>query len=116
VVLQKPEGTLDWEYLDVIDCPDVSGYESLFVVVVRYSTGDTFGHTTGKGRLAGAFVDWDKAEELGKKIVKGTETYEDVCSHSCRAWNGYFSHVEDCYVEEVPLKERCRRKKSLMYL
>ena len=60
----------------------------LFLAVVRYSTGDTFGSSHGMWHIHGAFADYETAlkelEEVTKPSPKG----------GYKPWEGYFESLE----------------------
>ncbi|AVD99299.1 hypothetical protein SEA_BILLNYE_116 [Streptomyces phage BillNye] len=79
--------------------------DTVYAVIVRYSTGDTFGREEGLAICLDVFTDADKAEELAKAArevdefrmtVNGVEYYV--------SWVGYFEHLEDVVVEELVVR------------
>jgi len=96
---------------DSLCCPfGIEDGELLFVIVVRYSTGHTFGCTTGEGTVAAA----TKVPEVAKKLrnlcamaenftveipedirnIVATPYGGDIHAH----WLGYFERLESIHV------------------
>lgn len=82
----------------------------VYIVVVRYSTGDTFGHTSGKGLIEGAYQTPEEADAIKEAINKGyltdarSKDYSDYnalkkCTRDrgvySFTWEGYFESLED---------------------
>lgn len=101
----KLEHTYHHDTTEVLDMKNNEELpNALFIVCVRYSTGDTFGSSYGEGAVAGAFKDGKRASELAQKIMAGEDRREDV-SHFCYSqWIGSFESVESANVEYVMLK------------
>lgn len=70
--------------------------DNLHVVVVRYSTGDTFSHSNGKGCVAAAYEKYDNAVKAKKLIEGGKWT-------KYSPWDGYFEHLESVYIKSMPV-------------
>jgi len=74
---------VDFNPVDFID-------KDIFVIVVRYSTGDTFGQTSGSWYVEGAYTTIEKTDKIVKSI--NDDKYKGY-----KPWSGYFerfSHVE----------------------
>lgn len=72
--------------------------KEVFVVVVTYQTGDTFGHSTGNVSIVDVFDSESSADKTARAIRKGTfGTYRD--------WQGYFEHLEDIEIHRFILDE-----------
>jgi hypothetical protein len=76
-----------------VDFP-VSVGQTVFVVYVRYSTGDTFSRTYGAGFIVGVYKDKETAEKVQKSVYDKTYT-----GYAC--WIGYFESLESCEVKEM---------------
>jgi len=50
---------------------DPKTVDEVHVLVVRYSTGDTFGHTSGCGKIEGVYKNAKIAEKIGEAIKSG---------------------------------------------
>ncbi len=100
-------------YSDLFSLDALPGDE-VFVVLCRYSTGDTFGNDGGRVNVMGVFATSDYAESVrsqleapeseGKpysssktysysKTIDGVEYYIP--------WSGYFEHLESLFVERA---------------
>jgi len=66
--------------------------ETLFVVVVRYSDGNTFGQVNGLGSIQGVFRTAEEAHKLAEQFPErqGIQGY--------KLWEGYFSAFESADV------------------
>ena len=81
----------------------------VYIVVVTYSTGDTFGNSSGN--LAIAFITENPEEALKAKEVIETVTdgwTEEWCKHpksvaSYPRWQGYFERVESVNIVFLPV-------------
>jgi len=74
----------------------------VFLVVVRYTDGDTFGTSYGNWHIECVFQKRKEAKELKEKIEKEEKEYEDngrkwSKDDVYRPWRGYFERME--YVE-----------------
>lgn len=73
--------------------------EYLFVLIVRYQDGDTFGYTSGYWRVEGIYLSTSEADKIKQKIVSGKyKKYEP--------WNGYFAHLENIEIHRIRLEQR----------
>lgn len=64
------------------------------VVVVRYTTGGTFGRTLGYWYIEGIYPKGKQAEKVSKSIYNGT--YEGY-----KPWVGYFESLEQVEIETL---------------
>ena len=80
---------------------DPSGSDHLYVVIVRYSSGSTFGSTHGHWHIEGAYKTYDEAEKIKMAISKGTGEYANA-GH-CHPWVGYFESLEGATVERLDI-------------
>lgn len=81
---------------------DVSRGDIVFLVIVRYGDGGTFGRTLGYWQIFGATKDGDKARELSRAIPNGDWKSSSILSeYSYDVWSGYFSSFEG--VDVFPL-------------
>lgn len=90
--------------------PDVVYNASyVYIVVVTYSTGDTFGNSSGN--LAIAFITENPEEALkAKEVIETVEDgwTEEWCEHpksvaSYPRWQGYFERVESVDIVFLPV-------------
>lgn len=73
---------------------DPAEVAKLHVVIVRYSTGCTFGRTNGCWQVVGAYKTREEAEAVEKSI--DDKTYDGYTP-----WEGYFEYLENSYVETM---------------
>jgi len=64
---------------------------TVWVVYVRYGTGDSFGHTNG---ILGVYEHQGQAEKVKQSVYD--DTYENY-----KFWQGYFENFESCEVESM---------------
>lgn len=72
----------------------------LYLAVVRYSTGNTFGRSTGEHEVVGLFKTEKDAEEFLKEETKPSKK-GDYSRY--RAWEGYFERLEGTEVHKLEL-------------
>ena len=75
----------------------------LYVVYVRYSTGDTFGRTDGCGCIVGVYRTRAKAEKVYKSIEDGTYAIDKKGKKTYIPWEGYFERFEGVHMEILPV-------------
>lgn len=88
---------------------DPTELDHLYIVVVRYSSGSTFGRTHGHWHIEGAYKTYDEAEKIEMAISKGTGWYDPEKDYGDRAypgrtgmpWVGYFESLEGATVERL---------------
>lgn len=68
-----------------------------YLLIVRYSTGDTFSHTNGYWTIIGFYKDAKEAVEIKDKINDGS--YEGY-----KPWVGYFESLEDVELHTMVLQ------------
>jgi hypothetical protein len=91
----------------VKDMPNVSPGDTLYVVVVGYTSGDTFGRDGGHTAVLDAFADPDMAEELMEAAAENTDEYKMTfkgVEYYC-PWVGYFENMEEINVWEVTVRK-----------
>jgi len=76
---------------------DLFSLEVIFWVVVRYTTGDTFGTSSGNWEKIGCYNNLKEAREVKKSIEDGT--YEGY-----KCWDGYFEELEDIEINILELE------------
>lgn len=83
--------------------------EKVFLVIVRYYDGGTFGRTTGLWRIQEAFTTGAEALLFAEKIRSGE--YEKECEEKSGrynhylCWTGYFAGLEDVEVHCFSVKD-----------
>lgn len=95
----------NWE-VDEVEGPDVQVGDIVHLVIVRYSTGNTFGRSYGRWTLVEIFKDedFDKIESLEDKIRKQYSLYRNNRKEwdgEYRPWIGYFEALEDIEVHTM---------------
>lgn len=68
-----------------------------YLAVVRYSTGDTFGHTEGAWHIVDAAFSYEEAEKVLQHALSAANTY--------KPWEGYFERFEKTEIHELIVKE-----------
>lgn len=63
--------------------------QDVHVVVVRYGTGDTFGHTDGCGHIEGVYADDKLATKIGEAIHKGYDSKDGGKHYSGKSYGEY---------------------------
>lgn len=81
---------------------DPKGYDSLYAVIVRYTTGDTFGSTYGAWEVASLVLTRKEAEKIKKDIEKETGDY-DPNLKGYHPWNGYFESLEGVGIHKLDI-------------
>lgn len=69
------------------------------LVLVTYSSGDTFGNSSGDVAVVGVFATGKEAEDVAVSIRQGS--YKGYC-----AWEGYFDRLEGIEVQRFALDEQ----------
>ena len=86
----KPAGSQ--ETIDVDFNPTEYVNENVYMVLVRYRDGDTFGCTHGNWYIEGVYLDAKKAQRISRQI--STNKYKG----EYLPWEGYFSSLESVEV------------------
>ncbi len=78
--------------------------EHIYIVVVRYKSGDSFGASYGNWKIIGAYKDVENAQEILDKINydekhKYDEDYKKEYEKEFRDWDGYFERFENADIE-----------------
>lgn len=76
---------------------DTFNSDEAYLAVVRYSTGDTFGHTDGAWHIVGAANSVKKAEEMLQIALNSKDSY--------KPWEGYFERFERTEIERLIVRE-----------
>lgn len=94
--------------------PEIGNY--IYLVIVSYSSGDSFGHSSGNHIMLWAFTDEKKADELSELIILDNETSSEFDHEfkplvfydvpiSTNDWKGYFENLEGCQVVKLELRK-----------
>lgn len=94
ITLSRPD-TPYYTFFDVVLTPDT---EELYIIHVRYSTGDTFGRETGCGKI----INVCSTKEEAARIL---DSVEDGSHPEAIYWTGYFDHLESCHADCFKIKE-----------
>lgn len=100
-------GDIGWSTSKIDVDFDVSPGDVVFVVVVVYTTGGTFGQTSGNTQVVAVFNDADKAVRLEEVIrednKKNRSSFKNIefegMSIYPGSWKGYFESLDDVKVE-----------------
>lgn len=87
-------------YYDSIELPNKKMLEMdrLFLAVVRYGTGGTFGHTNGAWYIVGIAPTYKIAEAILEEATKPSKPGD--YSHY-KPWEGYFESLQDTEIHEL---------------
>lgn len=77
-----------------IECQDTP--QVVYVVLVRYKDGDTFGNSYGHGHIEGVYLSEDQAQKVVESIREDKYVKKGVAKKfaSYLPWNGYFNRLE----------------------
>lgn len=87
----------------------------VYLVTVRYCTGDTFGYTSGNYKFIACYDNPEDAHSLAKEIQEnydsdnGKYSFKPTTPYTesevyCGTWTGYFERLEDIRVDYFILK------------
>jgi len=93
---QPPEHRFFYDSI-VINNPDLLKLNELYLAVIRYSTGDTFGHTTGAWHIVGAAPTYKIAELMLNEALNSSK------ENTYKPWEGYFERFENTEVHKLDL-------------
>lgn len=97
VFTKSPQGfTPYWNTVE-LDKP-VEPNSKVYLVVVRYSSGNTFGRSEGNGTIAGIYTTLEQASEA-------RELVEQDKWPGYAPWNGYFESLESVSIEVRVVEE-----------
>lgn len=88
-------------YYDPIDLYGNTDCKKAWVVIVKYSDGDTFGSSSGNLCAYAAFSHKAEAEKCMKEILaeKSMRKFK-----AYQPWTGYFNSLESCEIEEFEIQ------------
>ena len=96
---ESPEHRFFYDSI-VINHPDMLKLDKLFLAVVRYSTGDTFGRTTGEFSLVGLAPTYQIAQAM---LDEATTPSKQGDYKSYKPWEGFFERLEGTEIHELSL-------------
>lgn len=84
----------DWlcESFEVDFTPQLN--DDIYVVYVRYRTGDTFSYINGVWKIIGVYNNKEDAKKIQESIKNNT--YDGY-----KPWEGFFEILESCEIEEM---------------
>lgn len=86
--------------------PEMFKAKELYLLVVRYGSGDTFGSSSGNWRILGLFQTSDQAEKYKKKVL--SNDYDGY-----KPWEGYFECLEGFEIHKLSVKGEKSTESSL---
>lgn len=78
--------------------PKLAELDKLYLAVVRYSTGNTFGHTEGAWYVVGVAPTYQIAEEM---LTEATKPSEKGDYSRYKPWEGYFERLTDTEIHTM---------------
>lgn len=79
---------------------DLLKLDTLYLAVVRYSTGDTFGRTEGAHSIVGVAPTYKIAEAMLAEAIKPTKEGD---YKNYKPWEGYFERLTDTEIHKLDL-------------
>lgn len=107
-LLSRPKGVFGFDSVEVPDWKE--GTDTIYAVVVSYSTGDTFGRCEGCLAIPIAFVDVKEANAIAKQIDQESkqgvdgDRFQDPTYGFYKSWTGYFEHKNGVEVKKLTLE------------
>lgn len=96
-ILVSNPNVLYLDKVEVKDADEVEVGQTVYLVTVRYGTGDTFGRTNGAFHFEGAYTSRENANKVSDEIM--SDKYNGYCP-----WKGYFEQLECVDVESYVLE------------
>ena len=93
-----PDG-LNFDSTSVEVSKEVFEAKKVYLVVVRYEDGDTFGRSYGNWHIVDVVLTEEEARDIDSGIR--SKTYTDKCGYNC--WEGYFNRLESVEIHEFPV-------------
>jgi hypothetical protein len=91
ISLNKPS-----DYFQALEANIPEDAKEAYVVHVRYSTGDTFGRETGRGKITNVCLTQEEAEAILGSIENNSHPDSYI-------WSGYFERLESSHANKFPL-------------
>jgi hypothetical protein len=109
---KEPEKDAHWNFRTVqkLECEcefDPKDCKKLYLVVVRYTDGGTFGSTKGYWTVKGIFKDDDSAHAFKKLVEDGKcpkrtyESHDGSIEEMHHEWEGYFASLDGVEVHRL---------------
>ncbi len=79
--------------------------DHIFIVVERYTDGDTFGTSFGHGSIEGACHTIEEAQEIKAAIERDEKVHDGTFKswHGSNVWQGYFNDLESVEIISTPI-------------
>jgi hypothetical protein len=93
------------------DIPGAGAGDTLYAVVVEYSTGDTFGRDGGQSKVLDFFTDPEEAAALAQRATEhnyGTDGFgfDHNGEHYSTLWCGYFESLDSIDVWDIQIRNK----------
>lgn len=75
--------------------------KEVYMVLVRYSDGDTFGQTIGNWYIEGVYLD----DKVARRISRQIDSDKYGKSDACLPWQGYFARLESVQVWGTKIRD-----------
>lgn len=92
---------------------EVFNSDRVYLVIVRYQNGGTFGRSLGNWHIQDAFADEQSALKLASSILD--KSYEKENPQAYKPWVGYFERLEDVEVHCFTIHENHPHNPSVIY-
>lgn len=95
-----------WDFTQYKVPKDVYESPNLYIVTVTYSSGDTFGSSSGLLAIAYITENPDEALKVRDNLNQGCNPSEDDPKTQCGGyarWDGYFEHIESVDIVFLPV-------------
>lgn len=92
-------------FYDSIELPNnkMLQMDKLFLAVVRYGTGDSFGHTNGAWYIVGIAPTYQIAQAMLEEETKPSDPPKKGGWQHYKRWEGYFESLDGTEIHELSL-------------
>jgi hypothetical protein len=94
---EQPKNRFFYDSIEVLN-EDLIKLDKLYLAVVRYSTGDTFGRTEGEWDIVGVAPTYKIAEVMLEEAIKPAKPGD---YKNYKPWEGYFERLEDTEIHTM---------------
>lgn len=108
------ESKTTWRNEEIETDKDVERGDTVYVVVVRYGDGDTFGHSTGNYSFWGAYKDIEQANIL-KSLIKEDDKYENDWEYKSMQRKNFNKYRNESKKREDEIKKLTTNKYASLY-
>lgn len=84
--------------------PKMLELNTLYLAVVRYGTGDTFGHTNGAWYIVGVAPTYEIAKAMLDEETKPSGPPKKGEYQRYKRWEGYFESLEDTEIHDLDVR------------